>query len=224
MDLISSKSAQTQTRFLWTLLLSFMVTVGLVVLCYFFVDRPVALKMERLHLRYDPIMRLFESMPVGLGPVSLVLLAGYAMDLSFLGMKNQRWRQTSLQFGLSVVLAISVKSVTKSMFGRTWPRTWTCNNPSFIQDGVYGFHPFQSGLAYTSFPSGHSAVISAAMMTLVLRCPRQKWLWMMMVLLTEFPLLLQNFHFLGDVLAGTWVGIAVALVTHQCVCTHAVKG
>ena len=52
------------------------------------------------------------------------------------------------------------------MFGRTWPETWTHNNPSLIHDGAYGFNWFHGGPGYELFPSGHMAAICAVISVL----------------------------------------------------------
>jgi hypothetical protein len=42
----------------------------------------------------------------------------------------------------------------KLAFGRTWPETWTNRtNPSWIDNGVFGFFPFHGGSGWGSFPS-----------------------------------------------------------------------
>lgn len=58
----------------------------------------------------------------------------------------------------------------KFIFGRTWPNTWSNNNPSWLQHQVFGFNPFTIiGNAYMSFPSGHSAT-SMIVSTFICHC------------------------------------------------------
>jgi len=65
----------------------------------------------------------------------------------------------ALTWSISVLTTWAMKNQLKVVFGRTWPETWTRNNPSLIRDGVFGFNPFTTGSGYESFPSGHTAAI-----------------------------------------------------------------
>ena len=84
------------------------------------------------------------------------------------------------------VRLFSERDDDQDLFGRTWPATWTNNNPSLLRDRVYGFNCFHSGHGYSSFPSGQTAAVLAVG-----------------IVLTG-----ANFHFLSDVIAGGFVGIS----------------
>ena len=100
------------------------------------------------------------------------------------------------------------------MFGRTWPETWTRDNPSLIHDNAYGFNFFQTPHYgwYESFPSGHTAAICAAAGVLWICYPRWRVAYGLVVALVAIGLIGSNFHFLGDIIAGGFLGASVAIV------------
>jgi membrane-associated phospholipid phosphatase len=110
--------------------------------------------------------------------------------------------------GASLAVATVLKDELKFAFGRTWPETWIRNNPSFIRDGVYEFFPFHGGPGYTSFPSGHAATICTVMTVLWICYPRWRPLYGLCMLAVAVGLVGANFHFLSDVIAGSYLGIS----------------
>lgn len=188
--------------------LSCVLLVGASVL---FLDRPTAICMHRLFDRSLWFMPL-----AGIGQIPLSL-AGPALLVAALA-AWRGWRPgpdgwTGIACALAVLVAIYFKGFLKEAFGRTWPETWVRNNPSLIRDDVYGFFPFHGGEGWASFPSGHTTAISAVVGVLWWRAPRYRWLWMLLVLLTGVGLVGGNFHFLGDVIAGAYLGFACGRAT-----------
>ena len=85
----------------------------------------------------------------------------YGSWLSMKGHAVTSWKQSVFRAALALFIASGVKEALKIAFGRTWPETWTNNNPSFIRDGVFGFSPFHGGAGWASFPSGHETIVCA---------------------------------------------------------------
>jgi membrane-associated phospholipid phosphatase len=112
----------------------------------------------------------------------------------------------ALRATLALFLAIGVKEVAKYAFGRTWPETWVCNNPSFVQSGVFGFSPFHGGAGWGSFPSGHETRVCAVAGCLWVLTPRLRPLCVVAVLAVATGLLGADYHWLSDVLAGGLLG------------------
>lgn len=112
---------------------------------------------------------------------------------------------------LATVVALVVKDELKILFGRTWPETWTNNNPSWIKDGVFGFEPFHGGNGWFSFPSGHTTLVTAPMMVLYLCWPRLRMVWLAVIALVVIGLLGADYHWLSDTIAGFYLGTAVAI-------------
>jgi membrane-associated phospholipid phosphatase len=113
--------------------------------------------------------------------------------------------------GLAVLLAVVLTRVFKLACGRTWPETWVHDNPSWIRDGVFGFFPFHGGAGWASFPSGHTSVTAAPAAALWSGFPRYRPVLLAPVLLVAIGLIGADYHFLGDVLGGAYLGTACGL-------------
>lgn len=124
------------------------------------------------------------------------------------------WFQTLLACALATVIAVVIKDQLKYACGRLWPETWTHNNPSWTGNGTYGFFPFHGGEGWESFPSGHTTRITAFMAVLWLRMPRLRWLWITFICLVGIGLFGADYHFIGDIIAGAYLGAACAMGVH----------
>jgi membrane-associated phospholipid phosphatase len=113
----------------------------------------------------------------------------------------------------SLAVADAVKDQLKFAFGRTWPETWVRNNPSFIHDGVFGFYPFHGGPGFAAFPSGHATAVCAVMSVLWLCYPRFRLFYAAAIVAVAVALVVADFHFLGDVIAGGFLGITTGWLT-----------
>jgi membrane-associated phospholipid phosphatase len=185
--------------------------VALVSLSIAFIDRPLALFMHQLFHRTPWIvpMAAIGQIPLTLSGPALIVAALAA----WFGWRPKRRGLSLIACGVAVVIAVSCKDVLKEAFGRTWPEPWLGNNPSLIGDGAYGFSPFHGGEGWSSFPSGHTAAISAVAGVLWWRAPRLRWLWALLVALTAAGLVADTYHFLGDVIAGFYLGFACGRAT-----------
>jgi membrane-associated phospholipid phosphatase len=144
--------------------------------------------------------------------ISEWLVGGASIVFVLLGLRGLAGRPLSrleaviLLCGLSIIVSAALKNELKFAFGRTWPETWTNNNPSLIRDGVYGFFFFHGGRGYDAFPSGHTAAVCSAMSVLWLCYRRWRLACAVTVLLVVIGLIGSDFHFLSDVVAGAFVG------------------
>jgi membrane-associated phospholipid phosphatase len=114
---------------------------------------------------------------------------------------------------ISLLLAGAIKDALKYAFGHTWPETWVNHNPSYIQDGVYGFFPFHGGQGWASFPSGHMTIATSVMALFWLAWPRLRAIWVLPPLITAIGLFCMDYHFVADMIAGSFLGSAVAAAT-----------
>jgi membrane-associated phospholipid phosphatase len=114
---------------------------------------------------------------------------------------------------VSLVLADQFRETLAFVFGRYWPETWVNDNPSLIRDGAYGFHPFHGGSAYASFPSGHTARTLAVAAVVWIAYPRWRWACGLASGAVAAGLLGMDYHFVGDVIAGCFVGAIVGAYT-----------
>jgi membrane-associated phospholipid phosphatase len=179
-----------------------------VALAILFVDRPAS-TWSHAHLQgiafFDELTHIVDvvrwAAPAGL------LLAGVAVCA---GWRPGSKGMTLIATCLSVATAYEAKECLKRAFGRTWPETWVAKNPSWIHDGAFGFHPFHGQEGWFSFPSGHMTVMAAMAAALWSRVPSLRWAWVTLAGLVALGLYGCDYHFVGDMLAGTFLGIASA--------------
>ena len=176
-----------------------------------FLDRPLALLMHGAFHRSHWLLPL-----AGIGQIPLTL-AGPGLIVAALaawfGWRPGRHGWSAIGCAVAVVIATSCKELLKEAFGRTWPEPWLGTNPSLIGNGAYGFSPFHGGEGWASFPSGHTAAIGAVAGVLWSRAPQLRWLWALLVAMTAIGLVADTYHFLGDVIAGGYLGVACGRAT-----------
>lgn len=193
-------------------LLAFVLVAVAVVVCYFWLDRPIALFVHSELPRNSRAL----TKSVTYFPNPLIMVA--AITFLALGIRGLADRPLSkMQTAIlvcsgSLMIAETIKNELKFMFGRTWPETWHQNNPSFIHDGVYGFNWFHGGDAYQSFPSGHMTAICAIASVLWIYYPRLRSIYLIVGVAAVVGLVGANFHFLSDTVAGAFVGASTGLM------------
>jgi hypothetical protein len=98
------------------------------------------------------------------------------------------------------------------ILGRSWPLTWAYSGPygSFISDNDANFHFLKSSTFKGSFPSGHSLAITLLCCSFYLAYKRYFLLWFVPVILIPVCLILLNYHYLGDTLAGVGLGLLLS--------------
>jgi membrane-associated phospholipid phosphatase len=190
---------------------SFVLTVILVVVCYLWLDRPVALLAHETRglVLLGPLPRRIPVLAAPLAGAALVVLAVRA----FMRRPLTRPYLVLLLCTVSFFVAEGLKTYLKNAFGRTWPESWMGPHISFIRDGAYGFNPFHGGPPYTAFPSGHMTVVCAVVPVLWVFYPKFRPLYILCVLVTAALLVVTNFHFVSDVIAGAFLGISVGWIT-----------
>jgi membrane-associated phospholipid phosphatase len=85
---------------------------------------------------------------------------------AIMGRQFSIFEWTILLCDISILITDAIKNQLKFVFGRTWPDSWGPHIISFVHDNVYGFHFFQSGGSFESFPSGHAAGVAAVISVL----------------------------------------------------------
>ena len=178
-----------------------------VVACYYFVDRPVAFFVHDHRIpRFEELRWLTEPPPLVQSWAPLLLVA-LAVRRAFGTWRN--WQQALFVACVSLIVADQFRQSLGDLCGRYWPETWHDNNPSLIGTGAYGFHPFQVGDDVGSFPSGHSARIVGFASVFWLALPRWRWLCVVIAVPMLLALVGMDYHFVGDVIAGSVLGAIV---------------
>lgn len=179
-----------------------------VVFCVAYVDRPLALYFDA-HVRHT---RLWFWLNVLMSPLDLAvggalffmigcgvwLISGRVLrsrvEIPFLCSASALWGVAS-EIGL------------KRIFGRGWP------DPTFIERHKYGFH-FLHGITYwDSFPSGTATVSSAIVSVLWILAPRWRVSAVLCVFVLAGAVVLANYHWLSDVIAGAFLGVSIGWAT-----------
>lgn len=203
-------------------LLSLIATSLLILICYFWIDPLVAYWVDHQSWKQSRFFRNSTHLADGINLWSFFYYCYFAWAFpkqnpsSLLPRENRSSAWPGLTVANSVAIAVFIKDALKIPFGRYWPTTWTNNNPSLLHDHAYGFHWFHQGVMYQSFPSGHTAVAVAFMIALWQSYPHGLWKWggVLLAALIVIGLLACNYHFMGDLLGGAWVGAVVAYYTH----------
>jgi membrane-associated phospholipid phosphatase len=190
---------------LWAL--SGIVLVGL---CVALLDRPIATWSHAVLHRPAAAVAITKLAGFWVcAEIAAAALAGALAVRLLYGGLTPAWR-SAMAAALATILAALAVMLLKDAFGRLWPETWIDNNSSWIGTHQYGFNPFHGGEAYGSFPSGHTARITAPFAVLWQRLPRWRVLWALPPLAIAAALIACNYHFLGDCIGGAYLGIASA--------------
>jgi len=185
--------------------------IGAVLICYFWIDRPVAFFVYRHHINTIKLFRWLTYPPPEVQNWSALILTILVVRRAwgpFL-----RWQKVLLVACLSLVVADDFRISLGDVFGRYWPETWTHDNPSLICTGTYGFHPFQRGDDIGSFPSGHACRLLGFAAVWMIAMPRSRTVQIIAIALCApmlVSLVAMNYHFVSDVIAGSVLGGLVA--------------
>ncbi len=178
-----------------------------VVICYYFVDRQVAFFVHAHEIaKFDEFRWLTEPPPIVQlwAPLVLALLAvrrGFG--------RWRLWQVTLVLACVSLIVADQFRQSLGDVCGRYWPETWHDNNPSLIGTGSYGFHPLKAGGDSGSFPSGHAARILGFFSVFWIMMPPGRWFYIVIAVPMLAALVAMNYHFVGDVVAGSVLGALI---------------
>jgi len=173
-------------------------------IAYTWLDRPLSLYANS-RLPQHATFETLTHIPDPFIPLALVIFVGIGLYV-LAGGQLTKVHATAWLCSVSVIVAEGTKVQLKYFFGRTWPDTWVNGNPSFIHDGAYGFNLLHGGPGYASFPSGHMSLTAAVVSVLWIAYPKGRLLYVAIVLAVAIGLIGANYHFLSDIIAGSFVG------------------
>ena len=189
----------------------FLVTAALVAFSFRFLDAGIALWFRDL-LRSDPQLWGYTSrIPDLLLPTVLVLSAVlWTMYLRRVrrGNRDEKTRFYLLS-GTALPAAFIAKAALKLLFGRMNTRVW------LAKGGGLSFRWFHGGGEYGSFPSGHMAVFAALAASCWLFFPKYRVASLAAITALGFALVATDYHYLSDVIAGGYLGLAVFVGTDR---------
>lgn len=188
-------------------------TILLVAICYKYIDRSIVTYFHELNTRKYYWIDIVQQLPTLLLILSpLLIIAAFILKKKN---KNPQLQHFFFSSFLGLVLSNILKLPLKFVFGRYWPETFKNNNPSFLHDGAYGFNLFHWGNDYGSFPSGHAITITAFATSMWIIYPRLRWVAVLISLSVMLALLVLYYHFLSDLLAGTYVGVVLSIFLNK---------
>lgn len=183
-------------------------------LCYFWVDRPLAILMSHLNINLyaHTHFGLAEKLTYLVYFLVIFIMVGYAYERITKG--RQSHFISCIGFtSAAVSIAYFIKSNLQYFFGRLSPHYSGNDTLIFVRnEHLYGFDLLQRG---GGFPSGHMCVFTAMLMMVSYFYPRLKWLCILLLIGLAMLLILFNYHFLSDVIAGTALGLYIAYLMHR---------
>jgi membrane-associated phospholipid phosphatase len=186
----------------WFLFL--IMTIAFVLVSVRWIDKPLVQFFEtviqREILPIDLVDRIL-SIP-SIGTILFIALGLSAIS----GRRFSKIEATIALCVIATLITTVIKDQLKFIFGRSWPSL-------LLQQDVYGFHFFQSGKLWESFPSGHAAVAAALLSVVWVSLPKLRAASVIVVFAADLGLIVLYLHFLSDVVAGTFVGVSAALFT-----------
>jgi membrane-associated phospholipid phosphatase len=184
-------------------ILGFLTTAVLATICYAYLDRPLALAIANLPM-HRQVPHLLKLPDLLLPFVAIVTLCASVGRLLLAG-KPDREQLRSFLTSVAIVAPVSfiVKEACKFVFGRIETRKWLLNRT------LDGFHWFNGVGYYNGFPSGHMMVFVALTAVLWRYYPRPAIYYALGLSGLGIALIVTDYHFLGDVVAGSYGGLLV---------------
>jgi len=140
--------------------------------------------------------------------VCIVAVVSWTGRLWLAGKNPGGWILNFLELiGLAVPFTYVIKDPLKELFGRTNTRLW------LLHPDQLGFHWFHGGGDFASFPSGHMAVFTALLLGIGRYFPRLRPVCAGLLFVLALALIVTQYHFFSDVVAGAYLGVIVDLLT-----------
>ncbi|HET6421829.1 MAG TPA: phosphatase PAP2 family protein [Geobacteraceae bacterium] len=105
--------------------------------------------------------------------------------------------------GCTVPVSFLLKSFLKDLFGKVTTRAW------LKQKYLYGFHWLDGGSDFSGFPSGHMLLFMVLALGVIRFYPRFRSASIGFLLLLAVALIVTDYHFLSDIIAGALLGYIV---------------
>ena|SRR5579863_6333031 len=189
-------------------LLALVLCTAAVGFCVAFVDRPLALFFDA-HVRHT---ELWIWLDLALEPFLLAVAAAliflFACGIWLISGRSLRpWTEIPFLCSWSAIAAVGSEIILKRVFGRGWA------DPTFIRDHLYGFRLLHGQPHWDAFPSGTASVSVAILAVLWMLKPRWRAVGVAIVFLPAAAVVVMNYHWLSDVIAGAFLGVSIGWST-----------
>ena len=192
-----------------------LIIIALCVISYFWIDRPLAIFMSHINglgtttLGNYNLTNNLTAMAYAL----ILIVMGFYAYMRLVNHKSTRLIATTGGISFAVPIAFFVKTELQYILGRTPVRNDGSHTLLFVKHPqAYGLHLFAGG---GSFPSGHMCVFTALSLMVSFYYPKLKPYMILTLGALAFILVFDNYHFLSDVIAGTYLGFIVAKITYK---------
>lgn len=177
---------------------------SLVVLSFFYLDKPIARYFYELDLKENlPIITYVTN--IALGGIYLILF--FCMGIFFRCIYvNRLWEERSWFLFICVAVPSIICTFLKVLLGRARPDL-------FIIYDLYGFYGPHLHAPYLSCPSGHTTVIMAVMFALNIIFLRFGYTLILTGLMIAFLRVVLLRHYLSDILVGFYLSLVMVGVT-----------
>jgi membrane-associated phospholipid phosphatase len=194
-----------KTRYRW--FFASLAISSLIVVSIRYIDRPLARLTAEFHLFQALLNRAPVELPAMIALACLAVLLGGSYLAA--GKRLPKWLVAGMLAGFALLWSLCLTEfLLKPLFGRTLPT-------AYLQNGQYGFHWFHLGNAFGSFPSGHADQATAILSVLWVFYPRWRWGYAGALVLGAFALVLGEWHFLSDIIAGSFIGTVSGVLMMQ---------
>ena len=188
---------------------SFLLVILLIICSYFFLDKEIAVFVRKTLMAEARLDIFSANIPDLLFPI-VCAITGIAWTAYFYfahkGIIDTRSRFFQL-VAFTVPFAFFLKSILKYVIGRINTRFW------LLHPGFQDFHVFHGNKSYSGFPSGHMAVFTALIIALWRFYPRYRPAYAGFLSVLALALIVTDYHFLSDVIAGAYLGLIVHFCT-----------
>ena len=196
------------SRSLRSWLLAFAVCAITVLPCIAWLDRPLAGYFES-HVRHSG---LWLWLVRALTATAVVVLLGQLFLLGCglwraSGHRLAPWTGRMLMCSLALMCGLAAEVIFKTIFGRSSP------DPAFVQGRIYEFLLLHGGPHHWSFPSGTAIGATAVLAVLWPSLRRGRAFAILALIVLLAAVVVTNYHWLSDVIAGVFLGSLIGHVT-----------
>lgn len=172
----------------------------IIILSYFFLDRPIAEYFYRESLSEKKVLTLFSY---AISPIANLVCWPALFFLIRMIYKKEILGNRILFISLSIACSNLAASFVKIVLGRARPEM-------FFLHQIYGFQFLGTTNLDFSFPSGHACTVGAILASFACFFPTRFFYFSLLAVGLSFIRVMQNHHFLSDILAGAAIGFIIA--------------
>ncbi len=196
-----------------TMLLYLIICISLVVISYYFIDKPLA-RWIYLHRFYENNFYTWITfIPNTIIYLSVILSVVIFLrsQITISQLKQAKLQSLIIGIAFSGYISIVATKVFKFFFGRMGPEYWVTHHFNLT---AYGFYPLHgNALMYQDFPSGHTAASFAIISVICCAYPKFTWLSICAGLFIIIALLFTQSHYFADCIGGAFLGAMLGLLT-----------